>query len=282
SVGTADARFRLAEGEFARAVETAEALWEDATGRRLFRRVATGGMVVGAVFDQRQETREKLEEIGLRLDQGKEAYDALHARYQEKRAAYERLQSAYEGLEARYERERADYDADLQSVRARGVGEEDIARLEAKRQGVNRLADSLNTQQGILRNAVDEVNALVGMLRRIAAQENLSLDEYEDVGESIGEEYEAGTYERAWGKQSITVFAFSEQEELIRLLAHEMGHALGIGHIPDPSAVMYRLNQSGPLALSPADVAAVRERCEIVPRVWDGVKALFSGNQTSQ
>ncbi|MFA6038664.1 MAG: matrixin family metalloprotease [Candidatus Peribacteraceae bacterium] len=276
SVGRVDARFGMGQEKFALAVEMAEALWEGATGRGLFHRVGTGGMVIRAVYDNRQAARERLEEIGLRLDQGKDAYTTLHAQYEEKRAAYLRLQTAYDAQEATYQRERTDYDSDLQSVQARGPSEEDYNRLEGKRQSVNRLADRINAQQGALRDAVDEVNALVGMLRRVAEQENMSIEEYQDVGESIGEEYEAGAYERVWGTQSITVYAFSKQDELIRLLAHEMGHALGIGHLSEPDSVMYRLNQTGPIALSPADIVAVEKQCAVAPRLWESVKALFS------
>lgn len=45
----------------------------------------------------------------------------------------------------------------------------------------------------------------------------------------------------------------------VRIVAHELGHALGLGHLPNRCAIMY----------SPVDHPASR-RCAIVERQWDG------------
>ena len=47
------------------------------------------------------------------------------------------------------------------------------------------------------------------------------------------------------------------------ILTHELGHALGIEHVDDPTAVMYYLmeGQLAELALAPTDVAAYRDQC---------------------
>jgi predicted Zn-dependent protease len=55
-----------------------------------------------------------------------------------------------------------------------------------------------------------------------------------------------------------------DEDELMLVLAHEMGHALGIGHVDNPQSVMYRLmgNQARPgLELTEDDRYALMDIC---------------------
>ena len=53
----------------------------------------------------------------------------------------------------------------------------------------------------------------------------------------------------------------SNRNRLIRLLAHELGHSLGLHHSDNPEAIMYRLIQSDSLELAPDDIAMIKARC---------------------
>jgi predicted Zn-dependent protease len=66
--------------------------------------------------------------------------------------------------------------------------------------------------------------------------------------------------------REITVFQFHDLRDLVLLLAHELGHALGITHVDDPAAVMNAMAAAQvfePLELSVADVAALQARCRV-------------------
>ena len=112
-----------------------------------------------------------------------------------------------------------------------------------------------------LNEMVRVINALVGTLNRLAKSLNLSVEKYNTIGASRGETFTGGVYHSAEGVQGIDVYEFSSRDKLVRILAHEFGHALGLEHNDDPKAVMYRLNEGDTKVLTASDIAALQTLC---------------------
>jgi predicted Zn-dependent protease len=68
-------------------------------------------------------------------------------------------------------------------------------------------------------------------------------------------------YESDGINSKIDIFEFSSRSKLVRVLAHEFGHAIGIEHVVDPKAIMYRLNEANSETLTQDDIAALKEKC---------------------
>jgi predicted Zn-dependent protease len=81
------------------------------------------------------------------------------------------------------------------------------------------------------------------------------------VGNKLGDEFCEGNYLSKGGKQTITIYKYDSSNRLVRVIAHEFGHALGLNHNDNTEAIMYRLIQSDSTRLTPADVTALKTRC---------------------
>lgn len=265
SIGNIDERFGISRERVIEDTKSASTIWNKAAGKELFRSVESGGALrIDLVYDERQATTMQLQSLGLSVTNDAESYDAVKARYDSFLKAFNAEKASYTSNQAVFEKAVADYEEEVRAVNARGgAAPEEHARLETQKQRLLAEQSRLQKLQERVNADADTVNALVRTLNRLARELNQSAAEYNKAGSALGEEFEEAVFESRPGSQHISVYEFDSNTRLIRVLTHEFGHALGLEHVDDSTAIMYRLNQSTNLTPSKADIAEVYAACRM-------------------
>ncbi|RJQ34244.1 hypothetical protein C4568_02760 [Candidatus Parcubacteria bacterium] len=259
-----DPRFDISTSTVLSNLKQAEEIWEEPSGKDLFEYKPEGGEVsVALVYDERQQATDKLSSLGIRIDESKATYDSLRAKYDDLSIEVEQDKATYERSVAAYEEREAAYNAEVRKWnREGGAPPAEYAKLNAEKVALEDDLRDIRAMESRLNRDIDTLNALATRLNQLIVQLNLNVDQYNQTGARSGE-FEEGLYEVKSGIATITIYEFASDAKLIRVLAHEFGHALGMDHVGDAAAIMYKINKGTSLTATDADAAELNRVCRL-------------------
>lgn len=261
-LGQFDERFAMSEEQLLAAIDEAAAVWEQGSQLDLFIYAPQGDLAINLVYDYRQEAAAKLKDLGYDIDSTKQSYDDLKVRFDDLKISHEAGVKAFESLKQDYETQQAAYNAEVNRINARGgATPQEAAQLNSQRESLQAQIAEINRQADVVNQEVATLNAMVDVINRMAADLNLDVEDYNRIGRETGEEFQQGLYTSDATGTQIELYEFTSTPELVRLLAHELGHALGLEHVDDETAIMYYRNTAQNDALTAADLAALSTRC---------------------
>jgi hypothetical protein len=264
-MGAVDPRFGLEVGEVRQAVEQAIRLWESAAGKRLFVYDSSSGFPVNMVYDSRharrlaaRQAKERLEELKSDISRAKDAVQSANDSYKLNLSLVEITQSAYERkLEA--------YNQDVEYWnRKGGAPAYVVSRLNTERKNLEADRERLRTEEKELDSIRTELNDRVDTYNSMLSRYNSAANSFnrtygKAVAVRIGE-----TTTRGSKVSKIDIYSFDTSTHLAIILAHELGHALGLKHVKGQDSIMVAVEQgesaSRYLLLSSADRAELRTR----------------------
>jgi len=264
NIGTFDTKFGISESDFQAAIQHAEDVWEKAAGRELFTYSPDGHMNINLIYDNRQDATNRLKVVDAKLDDRRADYADLKSNYDTLKREHAKLTQQFQTQYDTYTTRRREHNATIQQWNDEGGApaneykrlENDRVVLGREQHGVLELQRSVNTKVDALNKASIALNKQVDQVNQQVAQVNT-------ISTENGEEFQEGEYRTGPQGDEINVYQYDNYNKLVRLLVHEFGHALGIDHVDDPDAIMYRSNAGESLKLTNTDEVALKAICEL-------------------
>ncbi len=264
SIGDFDTRFGISKETFLKDIQRAESIWETPVKKELFVYKPDSALKINLIYDDRQTATQKLQKLGIIIHDDQSTYNTLKAKYDVQTKQIQNLKASYAVASVSYQSRQTAYNNEVESLNKRGRVTQDIYdRLAQEKKDLDQLSVKLSEQEGVINAHVDVLNALVEVINRLARSLNLKAVQYNETGAIRGGEFEEGEYVTDVSGNRINIYQFDDQTKLIRVLTHELGHALGLDHIDNPKAIMYRLNNGVNEALTDGDLAELKRQCQM-------------------
>ncbi|HEY0907925.1 MAG TPA: matrixin family metalloprotease [Candidatus Paceibacterota bacterium] len=261
SIGTFATKFNLSRANFISALKEAEAVWETPVGKDLFAYKETKGMPVNLIYDERQALADKNKSLEASIDRVQESAATVKRSLDAANAAYSKEKAAYQAEVSQYEARLAAHTKNVNYWNSRGGAPSgEYAKL-------NQEGTTLRSMYAALDAHRLKVNALAAQSGKLVDQYNSYVKDInanvEVINQTADREFEQGEYVSDSKGERINIYEFTTREALVRVLAHELGHALGIDHNNGTTSIMYYLNNGKGKTASAEDVAALKKICRI-------------------
>lgn len=261
SIGTLDTKFGLSHEEFLTTIQKAEDAWEKPSGMNLFTYDPHSSFTINLIYDERQEKTDLAKEITSSLTQKSQTRDDIKKEYEALYATYKKAQATYTANIAAYEQDIRQLDAEIKASNdSGGASREKFEEFEERQRALKKRLSVLEQERLALNTLAAKVNNLADSENKVVKTYNAEVDK---LKEEFGNEREFGQGE--YTGKDITIYEFTNTKDLLLVLEHEMGHALGLSHLPQPSSVMYYLVHKGNVSLdgpTKDDLAALAAQCE--------------------
>ncbi len=236
SLGQFDERFGISRERFLQIAEEAKKVWEDAAGKRLFHLFPDGAMKINLIFDWRQERLLEAKKAKAVIDETGKSFDQMQSDYNEQGRVLDQYRRSYEESAQTYKIHLDEYN--LRVARwneSREHSDSEYNALQSAKKEIEDEQNAIEKKRIEMNTRGEDFNKLGEKLTGMARNHNVDVENFNGTFVQ-SRDFEKGLFD---GK-AINIYEFEKEDDLKIALVHEFGHAIGLGHVDNPKAIMYR------------------------------------------
>ncbi len=231
-----DPKFNISEDKFLSNVNQASQIWDDSTNRNLFVYDPKGDLSINLIYDERQYLNTQINQLKNIVSADKQSLNPKVYEYEKQFAEFkQRIENLNKEIE--YWNNKG------------GAPEAEYKKIIEEQKTLQEQANRLNEMVQSLNVSASEYNLQVNNLNKTINTFNNALEQRPEEGVFKGPE------------NRIEIYFNISQDGLIHTLAHELGHALGLGHSQNKKAIMY-FKTTQTIIPSIDDKKAVEDLCK--------------------
>ncbi|MFA5131878.1 MAG: matrixin family metalloprotease [Candidatus Paceibacterota bacterium] len=258
-IGSFDENFGISKKDFLAALEQSSAVWSTSVGKNLFMYDPKGDLTVNLIYDERQKVTQQNLELQADVKKTGELAGSIKEEYTKLEADLAVSKEAYASDLARFESDQNAYQTQVEYWNNQGgAPAAEYQKLVALQRELETKQSYLESKRLALNAQVDQVNAFIQKYNLLVRDANVRIG---TINARAGKEFQEGTYDPS--TRTINIYEFSTQYKLLRILAHEFGHALSLDHNTNPLSIMYELNTANTLTLSNEDIQSLKTVCSL-------------------
>jgi hypothetical protein len=260
-IGTLDSRFGVTQDEFQRDLVQASNIWEKSINRELFKYDPNGSLVINLEYDTRQQATQEADRLNANIDETQEVAASIKEHYVSLQNQYRIAQQEYSDQLDNFNKSQDAYNDHVAYWNNEGGAPENEYSILSEEKS------NLIDQQNSLEESRQQVNQLGVEINEYIDKYNLLVDHINSNVHTInnnglvGTQFEEGVYISDKEGKRINIYQFDNNIDLVRVLAHELGHSLRLQHNANTNSIMNPLNQGQDLSLSPEDLQELKTAC---------------------
>ncbi len=256
-IGRFDSDFGISQSRFIEEIDAAALLWGNQIGKTLFSYSPNGPLTINLIYDERQATTNDVNNLAIEIQNAKDAADLVKRIYEQEKVIYlgdgEQLTKDSEAFKIRYDL----YTAKVTMYNSQGgappaIYDEMTKELEA----LKKISSELTARRDALHAYMEVINTKVNRYNELVAYINSLIEKSNSLG---AKKFTEGRFVPR--TNTIDIYQYNDLIKLRRVIAHELGHVLGINHTENVYSIMYAVNSATTTTLSADDIAELYEVC---------------------
>lgn len=261
SLGSFDTKFNISKSHFLQIVRESTTLWSNALGTNLFEYDASGNpnnLTIDLIYDERQAQTDKNKLLAEEIDNSRNAANQVEADYEALKVIFTRIKNEYLSEVETFNTRQKKYNDTVSYWNTQGgAPKTDYDALTLEKQDLENVAVTLTQKHDTLAAMLTEINTKITRHNELVSFANQKINENNS---SAHKKFTEGNYNS--GTNKIIIYQFMDEIKLKRVITHELGHALGIGHTESKQSIMYAINTATSTMLDKEDITALQLVCQ--------------------